>query len=125
MAKILIADDEEPIRSLVKRLLSIHGHKVDGAADGAEAIEMLQKGSYDLVILDRQMPKLSGIEVLAIVRTNPKFQSLKILMFTQASTTKDVDEAFESGVDGYIVKPFRGQQFFDKVQALLAKTDPK
>jgi DNA-binding response OmpR family regulator len=119
MARILVVDDEEQIRELLRRLLSLHGHAVDTAADGAEAFDRLQKTSYDLMIIDRKMPKMSGVDAVAMLRTSPKFKRLKILMATMTSTTKDVDEAFEAGVDGYVVKPFNMEALVAKVERTL------
>jgi DNA-binding response OmpR family regulator len=119
MARILVVDDEEQVRDLLRRLLSLHGHAVDTAADGGEAVDRLQKTAYDLMIIDRNMPKLSGMDAVAMLRTSPRFKRLKILMATMISTTKDVDEAFEAGVDGYVVKPFNMDALIAKVERTL------
>lgn len=121
MARILIVDDEESIRDLVKRLLSLHGHSVETAVNGVEAVDRLQKQKYDLMIIDRYMPKMSGVDAVALIRTSPKFKDLKILMVTMTSTTKDVDEAFDAGVDGYVVKPFDMNKLLEKVNLTLLK----
>lgn len=119
MARILVVDDEASIREIARKLLTLHDHKVDTAADGAAAIDMLEKTTYDLVLLDHFMPKISGIQVVSIVRTSPKFKRLKILMLTSMSITKDVNEAFEAGIDGYIIKPFTMKQLIEKVEKTL------
>lgn len=119
MARILVVDDEAPIREIARKLLTLHGHKVDTAADGSLAIDMLEKTDYDLMLLDHFMPKISGIQTVSIVRTSPKFKKLKILMLTSLSVTKDVDEAFEAGIDGYIIKPFTMKQLIEKVEKTL------
>ena len=121
MTRILIADDEAPIRAVVRRLLSLHGYLVDEAADGTEAIDQLQKEHYDLLIIDRAMPVMSGIDAVAILRTSPKFKGLKILMLTSASTTQAVDEAFDAGIEGYVVKPFDVKKLLEKIEAVLRK----
>ena len=119
MARILVVDDEETVRAVVKRLLTLHDHSVDTAADGAEAIDRLQKRRYDLMIIDRNMPRMSGVEAVAVIRTSPRFKDLKILMVTQESTTKTIDEAYERGVDGYVVKPFDMNKLLQKVKLAL------
>jgi two-component system chemotaxis response regulator CheY len=121
MAKILVVDDEEAIRALMKRLLSLHGHDVDTADDGAAAVDQLQKKHYDLMLIDHFMPVMSGLKAVSVVRSTPKFKDLKILMVTLASYTKDVDEAFEAGIDGYVVKPFNMKQIMDKIELTLLK----
>lgn len=119
MARILVVDDEASIREIARKLLTLHGHKVDTAADGAQAIDQLEKSTYDLMLLDHFMPKIPGIQVVEIVRTSPKFKKLRILMLTSMSVTKDVDEAFEAGIDGYIIKPFTMKQLIEKVEKTL------
>lgn len=119
MARILIVDDEASIRDIASKLLSMHGHTIATAADGAMAIDMLGKETYDLMLLDHFMPNISGIQVVSIVRTSPKFKKLKILMLTSMSVTKDVEEAFEAGIDGYIIKPFTMKHLIEKVEKTL------
>lgn len=119
MPQILVADDDMAIRETVKELLDIAGYGVDTACDGSEAVRAIKKTSYDLVILDRSMPILSGIDVLRILRSGPQFKGLKILMLTSASVTKEVDEAFAAGADGYILKPLDMTRFLDTVQKTL------
>ncbi|HXS99239.1 MAG TPA: response regulator [Elusimicrobiota bacterium] len=121
MARILVVDDEESIREVVRRLLSLHGHTVETAVNGAEALDRLQNRKYDLMIIDRFMPKMSGVDAVAVLRTSPKFKDLKILMVTMTSTTKDVNEAFDAGVDGYVVKPFDMNKLLEKVNLALLK----
>lgn len=121
MARILVVDDEEPIRELVKRLLSMHGHTVTTAADGTEAVDLIQNGRYDLMLIDRAMPKMSGIDAVTLIRTSPKYKDLKILMVTLTSLNKDIDEAFEAGIDGYVVKPFDLNRLLEKVEDTLRK----
>lgn len=120
MARVLVVDDEEPIRALLERLLGLHGHSVATARDGAEAVDRLSRESFDLLLIDRFMPRLSGVEAVAILRTSPRFKALKILMVTHDSVTRDVDEAFEKGVDGYVVKPFDLDKLLAKVERTLA-----
>jgi len=119
MARILVVDDEASIREIARKLLALHGHAVDVANDGERALDQLEKKNYDLVLLDHYMPKISGIQVVSIIRTSPKYKDLKILMLTSMSVTKNVDEAFEAGIDGYIIKPFTMKQLVEKVEKTL------
>ena len=119
MARILVVDDEEPIRGIVKRLFSLHGHTIDTAVDGAAAVDQLQAKHYDLMIIDNFMPRMTGIEAVAVIRTSPKFKDLKILMVTNTSFTKDIDAAYHVGIDGYVVKPFDMKQLLEKVNRTL------
>ncbi len=119
MAKILVVDDEVQVREIGRKLLALHDHAVDTAGDGEEGLDLLERRSYDLVILDNYMPKLSGVEVAEMLRSSPKFKALKILMLTSMSVTKDVDAAFEAGIDGYITKPFTMKHLIEKVERTL------
>lgn len=117
--RILVVDDEEPIRALLYRLLRMHGYDVDLACDGAEALDKLEGRRYDLVLIDRNMPRISGVDVVASARSSERFDELPILMVTCASFIRDIDEAFTSGVDGFVIKPFEPRQLLEKVQTTL------
>jgi len=120
MASILIVDDEETIRDLLKEVLSSQGHTFHLAAHGAEAFEILREKTVDLAIIDRNMPGMTGIEVVQLIRLNPKTSKVKILMCTAASITKEVDEAFAAGADDYILKPLDFATVLGKVAKALA-----
>jgi two-component system alkaline phosphatase synthesis response regulator PhoP len=122
MARILVVDDEESVREFISDLLAMGGHAVDQACDGLEAVSMARKKRYDLVILDRIMPKTDGIMTLTILRCDPKLQGLKVLVCTSVSVNKAVEEAFAAGADDYILKPINIQALLAKVQALLGKS---
>jgi len=119
MARILVTDDEEPMRLLIKEVLAMQGHTVDTANDGLEAIDLIKKNPYDLIILDRNMPKMGGIDAIRIIRSNPQLKNLKILIFTMASITKEIDEAFAVGATDYLIKPFAVGPFLDKITKAL------
>lgn len=123
MARILIADDEEAIRDLIKEVISSAGgdHEFLLAENGAKALDLAKSKGADLAIIDRNMPGLSGIEVVQALRLNPKLAKLKILMCTAASVTKEIDEAFAAGADDYLLKPLNFQALIGKVVKALAK----
>lgn len=124
MARILVVDDEESIRELIKEVLSPDGHHFDEAGNGAEALEKLRAAEYDLLIIDRNMPRMTGIEAVTILRANPKLKSLKVLMCTSASVTKEVEEAFSAGANDYILKPINLQMLAGKVKKHLSGPKP-
>lgn len=123
MASILVADDEDSVREMIKDALVMSGHEVDTAADGAMALAMIRKKPYDLVLLDRNMPKVDGLQALQLIRGNsdPKVRSMKVIMCTAASVTKEIDEAFAAGATDYLLKPIMLQMMFGKVQKALNK----
>ena len=120
MARILIVDDEEAIRDLIKEVLSGGGHEIHLAEHGAQAFEILRKKTVDLAIIDRNMPGMTGIEVVQLIRQNPKTVGVRILMCTGASITKEIDEAFAAGADDYVLKPLNFAQLLGKVAKALA-----
>ncbi|MDD5301896.1 MAG: response regulator [Elusimicrobia bacterium] len=120
-ARILVVDDEAQVRLMLSKLLTLHGYTVDTVNDGAQAIDQLQKNRYELMILDRYMPVMDGLTAASIIRSSPKFEAVKILMLTGDSVTKDVDDSFDAGIDGYIVKPFVVKNLLEKVAHILLK----
>lgn len=120
MARILIVDDEDFIRDLIKEVLMALGHEFELAANGAEAFEIMRKKTIDLAIIDRNMPSMTGIEVIKLIRQNPKTKSIKVLMCTGSSLTKEIDEAFNAGADDYILKPLSFPALLGKVTKALA-----
>lgn len=119
MARILLCDDEESVRGLIKEVLSVDGHTFDEASNGMECLEKLRSATYDLLILDRNMPKMTGIQAVSVIRTNPKLASLKVIMCTSASVTAEVEEAYAAGANDYILKPLNLQMLLGKVKKHL------
>ena len=124
MARILIVDDEESIRDLIKEVLSSEKHEFHLASQGTQAFEILRKHAIDLAIVDRNMPGMTGIEVVKLLRQNPKTAKIKVLMCTGASVTKEIDEAFAAGADDYVLKPLNFAQLLGKVAKALG-TPPR
>lgn len=122
MARILIIDDEENIRALIKEVLIPQGHQFELAAGGAQALDILRKQKIDLVIIDRNMPGMTGIEVVQLIRQNPKTKGVKVLMCTASSVTKEIDEAFHAGADDYVLKPLSFPALLGKVAKALASS---
>ena len=120
MARILIVDDEESIRDLIKEVLVAQGHEFELAANGVEAFDILRKKTIDLAIVDRNMPGMTGIEVVQLIRQNPKTKTIKVLMCTGSSVTKEIDEAFSAGADDYILKPLSFPVLLGKVNKALS-----
>ena len=120
MARVLIVDDEDAIRIVIQEVLAAQGHEFETAADGREAYEILSRKTIDLAIIDRNMPGMNGIEVVQLIRQNPKMRGLKILMCTGSSVTKEIDEAFNAGADDYVLKPLNFPALLGKVAKTLA-----
>lgn len=119
MARILIVDDEEPIRFVIKEFLSTSNHDLYTANGAQQAFEILNSKKIDLAIVDRNMPSVSGIEVVRMMRLNPKFSKIKVLMCTGSSVTREIDEAFSAGADDYVLKPINFDSFNAKIEKVL------
>ncbi len=119
---VLVADDEEDIRSLVSVRLKRAGYDVITAADGEEALLLVAARLPDLVVLDMMMPKATGLEVARNMREQPTTKDIPIILLTARAQEADVVSGFEAGVDDYMKKPFSPQDLQARVQALLERS---
>ncbi len=121
MAHILIAEDEEPVRTLVARALTEGGHQAVTAADGAEALDMLQRDGdgFDLLLADIKMPMMDGIALaLAVARDYP---ALPIVLMTGYADQRERVSGLEALICDVIAKPFSIAELNFAVAAALAK----
>lgn len=117
--KILIADDEPDIRRVLSILLTGNGYAVTEAHDAFTAVEEVKKSpDLDLAVLDVMMPGMSGIEALKAIR---KFSKVPVLILTAKTTDVDKDEAYTSGGDDYLSKPFSQKELLLKVSSLIRR----
>lgn len=117
--KILVADDEERIRRLLKMYLEREDYIIDEAENGMEAIKKALENEYDLIILDIMMPEVDGIESCRIIRET---KSTPIIMLTAKGEESNRVQGFEVGTDDYIVKPFSPREVVLRVKALLRRS---
>lgn len=117
--KVLIADDEAPIREILKIYCEKEGFDVIEAADGAEAILKVQSEKPDIIILDIMMPVLDGLEVCKQVR---KMSDIPIIMLTAKDDDDDRILGLEIGADDYITKPFNNREVIARVKAVLRRS---
>lgn len=121
MFKILIAEDDNELRQLFQRVLTINGYDAAGASDGQEALEYLENEYVDLVISDIMMPRMDGYSLARHIREmNP---SMPILMITAKGDFNDVSQGFSSGADDYMVKPINVNEMVLRVKALLRRAE--
>ncbi len=120
MYKILIVDDEERIRDIIKEYLDFENFEYDEAADGIEAIEKIKSNEFNGVILDIMMPKVDGFTVLREIR---KFTQVPVIMLSARGEEYDKLFGFEMGVDDYITKPFSPKELVARIKAVLKRTN--
>ncbi len=115
---ILLAEDNYFIQMMVVKLLEIHGHRIIIARNGKEAVELWQKGSYDVVLMDVQMPEVNGLQATEKIREVEKARGghTRIIAITANTLREDVEMCFKAGVDDYIPKPLN-------INGLLEKLD--
>lgn len=120
--KILVADDNQQIRMLVGAALRSLGHQLIEAVDGEVAVDAAVRELPDLVILDVNMPKLSGFEVLGFLRRRPETAGIKVIMLTTAAQKDDLKHGLDLGCDDYVTKPFEPKLLRETVEAVLASS---
>lgn len=118
MQKILIVDDEENIRKVIREYLEFEGFLCFEASNGEEAIKMCKENSYDLIVLDIMMPKIDGFTVAKEIR---KKQSVPIIMLSARSEEYDKLYGFDVGIDDYVTKPFSPKELVARIKANLKR----
>lgn len=119
MIKILVAEDEERLRTLICKYLNQEGYHAVQAKDGKEALELFYSSKYNLVLLDIMMPNVDGFEVCSEIR---KTSDIPIIMITARNTEYDELTGFQFGADEYITKPFSSKILVSRVAAILKRT---
>ncbi|HEX9723588.1 MAG TPA: response regulator [Vicinamibacteria bacterium] len=119
MKKILLADDESNLRTLVHTTLEDAEYEILEATNGTEALEMAKKERPDLLVLDWMMPGLSGIEVAKLLRDDPDTADIPIIMLTARGQEKDREKVKALGAYAYLLKPFSPLQLLEKVRDAL------
>ena len=119
MTKVLIADDEPALRLLAHEILLDEGVEILEASDGLECLAMARQENPKLILLDVAMPGLSGFEVCQQLKADPLTRQIIIVMLTALGQSKDREQAFSSGADHYITKPFSPLQLLKLVEQIL------
>lgn len=124
MYHLLVVDDEEKIRMLIKKYAEFEGHQVTEAENGMEAVELCRRepDKFDLVIMDVMMPELDGFSAAAEIR---KTCSMPVLMLSARGEEYDKIHGFELGVDDYVVKPFSPKELMMRVNAIMNRVRPQ
>jgi two-component system phosphate regulon response regulator PhoB len=120
-ARVLVIDDEPEICDVVSAMLDAVGLDVETAESAEEALERLSRRPYDILVLDWRLPGMTGIDLCRQIRREPSLASLPVLFLTAASTSRDMVEAFASGADDFVTKPFRAPELGARIFGLLRR----
>jgi diguanylate cyclase (GGDEF)-like protein len=121
--RILVVDDDRNLRKIIQTNLELAGYEVSTAANGEEALNMLDSMQPDLIVLDVMMPIMDGYEVARRVRRHPANTHVPIIMLTAKSEVEDKLAGFEAGADDYITKPFGPQELLARVKAKIRRVE--
>ena len=116
---LLVVDDSEMNRDMLRRRLERKGYRVITAENGEQALELLAREAIDLVLLDVMMPGLSGLDVLRILRNTPAGKTLPVIMATAKSDSTDIVEALDAGANDYVIKPLDVPVVIARIEAQL------
>ena len=119
MHKLLIVDDEEMIRKLIRKYAEFEGHEVCEACDGMDAVTKFRNGNFDLIVMDIMMPELDGFSACREIR---KTSNIPIIMLSARGEEYDKINGFEIGIDDYVVKPFSPKELLLRINAIIKRT---
>lgn len=120
---ILVVEDEEPIRRLIRAALDPNAYSLTETGRGEDALQLLAEQAFDLLILDLRLDGISGWDVLDAMRTRRLRDRVRVIILTAQSSERDILRGWREGVDQYCMKPFEPAQFVRVVEAVLASTD--
>ena len=117
--KILVVEDTEDNRQILRDLLGMAGYDMIEAHDGAEGVNQAAAHKPDLILMDIQMPVMDGYEATRRIKANPELKGIPILAVTSYALSGDEQKARAAGCDGYIAKPYSPRQMLAKVREIL------
>ena len=119
MASILVVDDEPDILKVVSFRLKRAGYNVVSAADGEEALKLVQKEKPDLILLDIRLPSIDGYEICKRIKSNNALKHTPIIFLTASSGARIVDAVKKFKADGYLIKPFEPEELLKAVESII------
>ncbi len=117
--RILVVDDEDDLRSMLKFRLEAMDYDVSEAVDGQEGLDKARSSRPDLIILDLMLPKIDGFKVCRMLKFDEKYKHIPIIMFTARAQEKDKQIGKEMGAEAYVTKPFDPDILLSKIKELL------
>lgn len=123
--RILVVDDDTDIQALTSTVLASADYDVSTASNGRQAIEAIRASTFDLVLLDVNMPEMTGWEALRLLRADPVLADLPVVMFSVKGEIRDKVHAMQEGAVDYITKPFVVDELLARVKRLLQPSKPQ
>ena len=121
MAKILIAEDEREIRDLITFTLQFAGYEVVTASNGAEAVSLARQENPDLILLDVRMPRMTGYEACAAIKTDPKLKNVPVIFLSAKGQESEIQAGLVAGAKEYLIKPIAPDQLTARIQVVLSQ----
>jgi DNA-binding response OmpR family regulator len=121
MAKILIAEDEQDIRELVKFTLSFAGHEIIATSNGEEAYQEALETLPDLILMDVRMPRMTGYEACEKLKANDTTKNIPVVFLSAKGQESEVNTGIAAGAEEYILKPFSPDQLTERIREVLEK----
>ena len=121
--RILVVEDDTDISTLISFHLRSNGFESDSAYTGREAIEMIDKGEYALILLDILLPEISGLEVLEYIRKKAADSRIPVIVTSAMSEESDIIKALELGADDYVTKPFSPKILLARIRSAIRRSD--
>jgi two-component system phosphate regulon response regulator PhoB len=121
---VLVVEDEDALSALLQYNLDKEGYQVTVAADGEEALVVIDEAQPDLIVLDWMLPQVSGVEVCRRLRARPETRNMPIIMLTARGEESDRIRGLDTGADDYIVKPFSMSELAARIRAVLRRIRP-
>jgi two-component system alkaline phosphatase synthesis response regulator PhoP len=119
--KILIIEDRRDMAELIRHHLEKEGYIATSSADGGEALELIQKEKFDLILLDLMLPKVSGIEILKRIKQEESTKKIPVIIESAKSEDEDVILGLELGAEDYVTKPFSPKVLLARIQKVLSR----
>ncbi|GAB3745436.1 response regulator transcription factor [Spirosoma pomorum] len=117
--KVLLVEDEERLASFIRKGISAEGYEVDVAFDGRTGLSLFRRNSYDIIILDVNLPHINGFDLCRLIREEN--ESIPVLMLTALDSLADKSDGFNAGADDYLAKPFEFQELLLRLRALTRR----
>jgi two-component system phosphate regulon response regulator PhoB len=120
---VLVIDDDDDLQRVLGSMLGSAGFDVGGVSSAEEALDRLRLRPADLMVLEWNLPGMSGVELCRRLRQDPKFARLPVVFLSTRSSTRDLVEAFAAGADDFVSKPFRGPELGARILSLLRRAE--